>query len=226
MRTIAVTVLVVFSIAARAAEAPDGGTPPAQAPAAQPAAEKSATGSAAKPGETKDEFNFELTPAPVKPKLLDNQAQRKLESRVKLRRGLLTAHQALGFITLGLLVVTNILGTLEYVDKYGGGTDTGQLLPYHATFASITTVTFTATGLTALFAPNPYPKPIKLDAALLHKVSMGFAAACFITQIILGPIMNSKDGSLAQKDMALGHLVVGWASSAFMTVGTLAYVFK
>jgi hypothetical protein len=123
-------------------------------------------------------------------------------------------------------LATNILGTLNYVDKYGGGTDTGELRNWHAGFAGTTTITFTAAALTALFAPNPYPKPIKADAALLHKVSMAFAAACFITQIILGPIMATKDGSLAQKDMALGHLVVGWASSAFMTVGTLAYVFK
>ena len=130
MRTIAVTVFLVLAISAHAQEAsPDGGAPTDGG--APPAA-------AQKPG---DEFNFELQPAPVKPNLLDDAAQRKLESRVKLRRKLLTAHQVLGFITLGLLAVTNIIGTLVYVDKYGGGTDTGTLYPYHEWFSIGTTVT-------------------------------------------------------------------------------------
>src|SRR5581483_1695512 len=185
-------------------------------PAATPAPEQ-------KPA---DDFNFELAPAPQKPNLLDDTAQRKLESRVRLRRKLLTAHQALGFATLGLLAVANILGTLLYVDKYGGGTDTGDLYPYHESFAIAATAALTATAITALAAPNPYPKPIKFDAAFVHKASIAIAAACFVAQIILCPVAGHYEGSLIQKDLALAHLVTGWGAAAFMTVGTLAYVFK
>jgi hypothetical protein len=213
MRTIAVTVFLVLAISAHAQTPPDGGAPPDAAPAATPT-------------KSGDEFNFELAPAPAKPNLLDETAQRKLESRVKLRRKLLTAHQALGFATLGLLAVANILGTLLYVDKYGGGTDTGDLYPYHESFAIAAATTFTATAITALVAPNPYPKPIKFDAAFVHKASMAIAAACFVTQLILGPVTAHYEGTLMQKDLALAHLVTGWGAAVFMTVGTLAYVFK
>jgi hypothetical protein len=215
MRTIAVTVVLTLAISVRAQPVPDGGAPPDGAPTVEQKEKKAG-----------DEFSFELTPAPAKPNLLDEAKQRKLESRVKIRRAMLTTHQALGFITLGLLAVTNILGTFLYVDKYGGGTDTATLYPWHEGFAIATTLTFTGAALSALFAPNPYPKPIKLDAALLHKVSMGFAAACFIAQIVMGPVIAHYEGSLIQRDLALAHLVIGWASAGFMTVGTLAYVFK
>lgn len=236
MRTIAVTVFLVLAISAHAQTPPDGGAPPAAAPApaatppaATPApAVTPAPAATPAPAEQKpgDEFNFELAPAPQKPNLLDDAAQRKLESRVKLRRKLLTAHQALGFATLGLLAVANILGTLLYVDKYGGGTDTGDLYPYHQIFAIGATATFTASAITALAAPNPYPKPIKFDSAFVHKASMAIAAACFVAQIILGPVAAHYEGTLIQKDLALAHLVTGWGAAAFMAVGTLAYVFK
>jgi hypothetical protein len=223
MRNVLLILPLLVSLVARADDGgpPDGGAPPPDA-AAAPAA----TAAPAAPAKSGDEFNFELTPAPTKPSLLDESAQRKLESRVRLRRKLLTAHQALGFITLGLLAVTNILGTLLYVDKYGGGTDSYNLHWYHVGFAIGATGTFTGAALTALFAPNPYPKPIKFDAAFVHKGSMALAAVCFVAQLILGPLSKYYEGQLFQRDIALAHLVTGWGAMGFMTAGTLAWVFK
>ena len=135
-------------------------------------------------------------------------------------------HQALGFITLAALAVTDVIGTLSYYDKYtASGADTGRFTTWHEGLAIGTSVSFGVTGILALAAPNPYPKPLKLDAALLHKMSMLMATVCFAAQIVMGPIMAVSDGKLYQKDMALAHVVIGYGAFAFMGVGTLAYVF-
>jgi hypothetical protein len=148
-----------------------------------------------------------------------------IDRRVHTRRAMLKAHQALGFITLGLLAASLVIGQLEYADKYGGGGDTGRYTLAHAGLSGTTTVVFAATGIVALAAPNPYPKPIKLDAALVHKVSMALATAGMLAQIILGPVTASREGKLDQRDYAAAHLGIGWATFGFMTSGVLAYVF-
>src|SRR6478735_3984899 len=130
----------------------------------------------------KDEFNFQLgAPGEQKPALVQDPAEKlklqRLEGRVKVRRSMLIAHQVLGFITLGALAATNIIGTLHYVDKFAGDHD-DRFKDAHLYLGIGTSVVFTAAASTALFAPNPYPKPIKFDTALLHKVSMAVAAAC------------------------------------------------
>jgi hypothetical protein len=179
----------------------------------------------------KDDFNFDFA-KPAEPEKTqaqkDDEAQRalKFDERVHLRRRMLVAHQAFGFVTLGLLAATLVLGTLNYVDKYGGGTDDGRYYNWHLGLASAASGTFATTAILALAAPNPYPKPIKLDAALLHKVMMGFAAASFIAQIILGPIAAAHEGQLDQRGIAIAHLVTGYAAFGFMFTGTMAYVAK
>lgn len=158
--------------------------------------------------------------------LADARRQAAFSRKVRLRRRLLLAHQAFGFITLGLLAATLVLGTLNYVDKFGGGDDNGRYYNLHLGFASAASATFATTGVLALAAPNPYPKPIRLDPALLHKVSMALAAACMAAELVLGPLSASRDGSLDQRSIALAHLTIGFASFGFMAAGTLAWVFK
>ncbi|MDB4964729.1 MAG: hypothetical protein JWN44_418 [Myxococcales bacterium] len=149
----------------------------------------------------------------------------KLEQKVKLRRSLLKWHQVLGFATLGALAVTDVIGTFAYVDKYGSGNDTGSFLTAHLGLGVGTSALFATTGILALAAPNPYPKPLKLDAALVHKVAMALATACFVAQLVLGPITGTREGKLDQRDFAVAHLVIGYGAFAFMTAGVLAYVF-
>ena len=134
-----------------------------------------------------------------------------------LRRSLLQWHQALGFVTLVALAATDVIGTLSYYDKYtAAGSDTGAFTTYHEGLGIGTASLFGITGILALAAPNPYPKPLRLDAALVHKLSMLMATACFAAQIVMGPIMAVSDGKLYQKDMALAHLVIGYGAFAFM----------
>ena len=182
-----------------------------------------------KPPSSQGDFNFDLGGGEKKPgpeQAKENERIAKLERKVHLRRSILQWHQALGFVTLAALAVTDVIGTLSYYDKYtANGSDTGRFSTPHEGLAIGTTGLFGITGILALSAPNPYPKPLKLDAALLHKLSMLMATACFAAQIVMGPIMAVSDGKLFQKDMALAHVVIGYGAFAFMGIGTLAFVF-
>jgi hypothetical protein len=150
----------------------------------------------------------------------------KIDSSVKVRRRLLLTHQALGFATLAVFAAQLVIGQLHYQDKYGReGTYTNRFEEAHLALGITTATLFAGTGIAALAAPNPYPKPIKFDAALVHKLSMALAAAGMVTQIILGPITAHRDGKLDQRDFAVAHLAIGYTTFAFMSAGVLSYVF-
>jgi hypothetical protein len=175
-----------------------------------------------------DDFNFDLPSEPGRlpaPSLTASQDE-KLTQKVRSRRRILQAHQALGFVTLGVLAATLVIGQLNYLDKYGdNGADTGRFYNAHLGLAGSTGVLFATTGILALAAPDPYSKPIKLDAAFVHKLSMALATAGMVAEGVLGPITASREGKLDQRDWALAHLVTGYATFGFMATGVLAFVF-
>jgi len=232
--SVTVFVALVFAAAgARAQQPQPSPTPATPAGAAVPStpSPSAPTSPRAEPSKppSQGDFNFDLggEKKPTGPEeAKEKERIAKLERKVHLRRSILQWHQALGFVTLAALAVTDVIGTLSYYDKYtANGSDTGAYTTWHEGLAIGTTGLFGITGILALSAPNPYPKPLRLDAALLHKLSMLMAAACFTAQIVMGPIMAVSDGKLFQKDMALAHLVIGYGAFAFMGVGTLAFVF-
>lgn len=179
-------------------------------------------------------LDFDLFNDKDKPKL-DPAAQaaadaklKELERKVRIRRQVLTAHQVIGFTTLAVMAATVILGQVNYVARYGGlndGMDFDRYQNAHLGLSVSTSALFTTLGILGLAAPNPYPKPIKADAALVHKVSMALATAGMVTQLILGPITAISGGKLEQRDLALGHVITGYATFGFMSAGVLAYVF-
>src|SRR5207248_2406197 len=134
----------------------------------------------------------------------------------RLRRTMLKWHQGLGFTTLAVLAATLVIGQLDYLDKFDtGGNFTQKYTEAHWALAGAATALFATTGMLALFAPNPYPKPLKFDAAFVHKAAMAAATACFVAQIILGPISVAKQGTVLERPLALSHLVIGYASWGF-----------
>lgn len=170
-------------------------------------------------------MDFNLLPGPTAPDAGEAARLARIDRDVRRRRVLLTAHQIAGFSTLVLLAATLVLGQLNYLDKYGGGGDTGVFYGVHAGLAGTATFAFAITGTLALLAPNPYPKPLRFDAALVHKLAMALAAVGMLTEVVLGPITASREGHLDQRGWAAAHLVTGYATFAFMGVGTLAFVF-
>jgi hypothetical protein len=190
---------------------------------------------AARAGEPpKADLSFDLLDDDKDPeRKKDAELQRSLQSaqvdlidrQVRVRRGLLVAHQAFGFATLGALAATLVIGQLNYVDKYASGDFTTRYERSHLGLGVTTTALFATTGILALSAPNPYPKPVRLDTALVHKLSMAMATVGMITQIILGPVTAARVGRLDQPNLALGHLITGYATFAFMATGVVAYFF-
>lgn len=43
--------------------------------------------------------------------------------------------------------------------------------------------------------------------------------------LLIGPIAAAREGHLDQRNMALAHVISGYATFGFMAAGTLAYVF-
>lgn len=181
------------------------------------------------PSEPPASFDFNLLPssparAAVTP-ALDPRQHARFEAQVQRRRRLLLAHQVLGILTFTALAATAVVGQLNFEDRFDGGGDTGRFRGVHLGLALATTVLFAATGVTALAAPNPYPKPVRFDAALVHKSAMAAAAACMVALLVLGPIAAAREGHVDQKDIATAHLVVGWAALGFMGIGATALLF-
>jgi hypothetical protein len=204
------------------------GTPAQPSPAPADAPSVGATG----PGPAGDSMDFDLLGEKPKPspavQAADLLSSARLEKQVQTRRRVLLAHQALGFITLAAMAATCVIGQMNYVARYGSfnnGQDYDTFQNAHIGLVSATSVLFATIGVLGVAAPNPYPKPIKFDTALVHKVSMILATAGMVTQLILGPITTYSQGAIEQRNLALGHVVAGWATFGFMSAGVLAYVF-
>ena len=174
-----------------------------------------------------EDLNFDLLGSSTQPPPdpLAQQKALRTEQQAKTRRSVLLAHQAVGFAALAALTATVVIGHLNYNDLYVSGDFTGRYQNAHLGLSIATTALFTGTGLFGVFAPNPYPKPIRFDTALVHKVAMALATAGMATQIILGAVTARRVGRFDQPDLALGHIVVGYATWAFMATGVVAYFF-
>src|SRR3954452_1753070 len=180
-------------------------TPPAQGGAAQQQP-------ASKPETQPSDDDFNLLAPEKKPDAAALAAQARIQSETRRRRTMLQLHQIGGFATLATMTSTVVLLLLNYMDKYGGGGDFGTYKTAHSISAYTTAAVFTATGLLAFLAPNPFEKPLRVDTATMHKASMIVATAGMATQIILGIATAGKEGTVAQRDLALAHQIVSYAS--------------
>jgi len=211
---------LLISIAARAAAAQEH--PALKLVLGQSAEETPASARQDKPSQDDD---FELLPPekPPDPDALARQAE--LSQALSRRRQLLGLHQWAGFATLATMTATVVVGQLNYADKYGGGGDTGKYRTAHQVLAYGTTGFFAAAGVLALLAPSPFEKPLRLDTATLHKVSMIVATGGMVAQVVLGIVTAHSEGSLSQRDFALAHQIIGYTTWAATTAGFLVLTF-
>jgi len=161
----------------------------------------------------------DLLPTPAALDPAQTARQQALERELQTRRKMLQLHQLGGMLTLATLGATVIFGELNYIDKYGGGGDTGRWYEWHRWTAFAASAIFAGTGALALFAPSPLEKPARLDTAMLHRIAMGVATAGMVTQIVLGFVTASKGGSASQRDFALAHQIVGFSTFGATAVG-------
>jgi hypothetical protein len=185
-------------------------------PAAQPAPQPQT-----KPPD--DDFNL-LTPE-KKPDAAALARQARIQSEISRRRTLLRLHQIGGYATLATVTATVVLGQLNYADKYGGGGDVGTYRTPHRLVAYTAAGVFAATGILAVIAPSPFDRPLRLDTITLHKASMIVATAGMATQIVLGIMTAGKEGTVAQRDFALAHQIVGYTTLAATAAGFLVLTF-
>lgn len=163
--------------------------------------------------------DFELLPKEAAPDAAALARQRELERQLAKRRTMLGLHQIGGFLTVGSLAATVVLGQLDYSDKYGGGGDVGTYRAWHRWVAVGSSIIFAGTASLALFAPASIERPTRLDTATIHKIAMTVAAAGMAAQIVLGIITASKEGQSVQRDFALAHQIVGYTTLAASLTG-------
>ena len=99
---------------------------------------------------------------PISPLNLPNR-----EKELKLRRGMLVAHQVMGFVTLGGMIGQGIVGSQLYKAT---GTRAGDLNNIHENLAIAVNVTYGTTAFMSLFTPPPLiNRDKKLSAIRVHK---------------------------------------------------------
>ena len=149
----------------------------------------------------------------------------ELMHQLSRRRTMLQLHQLGGYATMATLTAAVVLGQVNYLDKYGGGGDTGRWMTPHAIAAFTAAGVFTATGLLAILAPSPLETPARVDTVTLHKIAMAVATAGMVAQVVLGPITGSKEGQLSQRDFALAHQIIGYTTLVATYTGFLVLTF-
>src|SRR5216684_5228431 len=169
--------------------------------------------------------DFDLLPKEAAPDAGALARQRELERKLAQRRTMLRLHQMAGFLTLASLTTTVVLGQLDYLDKYGGRGDVGTYHLWHRWVAIATTGIFAGTASLAVFAPVPIEKKTRLDTDTLHKIAMTVAAAGMAAQIVLGIFTAAKEGQRVQRDFALAHEIVGYATLVAAFTGFTVLLF-
>ncbi len=147
------------------------------------------------------------------------------EAALHRRRTLLNIHQAFGLGMFGLALANTVVGQLNYSDRFASGPSTGKYQLAHRITAWGTVGAFTATGLLAVFAPNPLPKTGGFDRVTVHKIAMFTAAAGMATEAALGVWTASREGYLNQPNLAAAHLAIGYATFAAISLGVGVIVF-
>jgi hypothetical protein len=223
------TCAVAHAALAQTAAAPTQGPPPQeQQPTTsepqKPGAKPQGAEEQKPQGGTQNE-EFELLAPRKAPDEATRSRDEALMRQLGRRRTMLQLHQYGGYATMATLTVAVVLGQLNYLDKYGGGGDTGRWMTPHTIAAFTAAGVFATTGVLAILAPSPLEKRARLDTVMLHRIAMIVATAGMVTQIVLGPIIGSKEGQLSQRDFALAHQIVGYTTLLATYTGFLVLTF-
>ncbi|HMU38237.1 MAG TPA: hypothetical protein PKE31_04435 [Pseudomonadota bacterium] len=202
--------------------------PSAAAAVSVPSSASSSSSGSANPAESsgaETDFSFDLLPK-APPKTPEGVAQvQEIERKSRIRRGMLRTHLVLGIATMATMAATLVVGQLNYQDQFVNGDFSGRYETPHFVLGLGATTLFTANAALALFSPDPYKKKYRLDTVMVHRIAEGLAAAGMVTQIALGLVTSARVGRLDQPNLALAHLVTGYATYAFMATGTVAHFF-
>jgi hypothetical protein len=199
-------------------QAPPAATDPAEA-----------VGSSAK-GDKNLDFNF--FPAEGEAGSTDaatsNQEADEVARKASTRRWMLKTHQTLGLITWALMAATVTVGQLNYNQLYGGGGGSTKWQGTHAALVFGTSLTFAGTGAFAIFAPQPYKKPLKLDTGLVHRIAVAGATLGMLTEVVLGIATKSRANAGNPRELrtlARTHQIIGYSTFGLLTAAATVWVF-
>lgn len=110
------------------------------------------------------------------------------EKELKLRRGMLIAHQVLGFVTLGGMAAQGVVGARLY-NRYSDNTK-----DLHEGLAVAVNTTYSATAVLSLFSPPPLiNRDKKISAIRLHKwLSVVHMSAMIATNVLADKAEDPK----------------------------------
>lgn len=144
-----------------------------------------------------------------------------IEAKAHTRRWMLTTHQTLGIATWVLMAGTVTVGQLNYNQLYGGGGGSRTWQTPHQILVLSTSIAFAATAAFAIFAPTPYPKPLKFDTGLVHRIAVIGATLGMVTEGVLGWVTTHQanaGNSQHLATMARTHQIVGYSTFGFLTI--------
>ena len=205
---------------------------PAFAKAAQetPATTPAEGGGPAATASGKLDFDFFAAESPGSPALQAPlvEPDPNFEARVHARRWMLKAHQALGLATWTLMAATVTVGQLNYNQEYGGGGGSRKWQTTHTYLVMTTSAAFLGTGALSILAPKPYPKPLRFDTALLHRIAVTGATLGMLTEIGLGLFTHYRAQAGNPHDLhalARTHQVVGYSTFGLLTIAATVWIF-
>ena len=120
------------------------------------------------------------------------------QKELKLRRGMLVAHQVLGFATLGGMVGQGIVGSRLY---NATGQDYSNLKDIHEGLAAAVNITYSTTAVMSLFTPPPLiNRDKKLSSIRIHK----WLAVLHMTGMIATNLLAESDNTKLHRAVAFG----------------------
>lgn len=135
-------------------------------------------------------------------------------SELKLRRGMLVAHQLGGFVTLGLMMSAAYTGQ-KIIDGNSG------YRPYHQGFVAGTIATYSVTGLLALLSPPPMIRRDEFSTTTIHKTLAWVHVAGMIVTPILGSMIG-RNSSLKKEHV---HQFAGYITTAVFAASMITVTF-
>jgi hypothetical protein len=149
-------------------------------------------------------------------------------AKASRRRWMLKVHQTLGITTWALMAATVTVGQLNYNQLYGGGGGSTKWQGPHKALIVSTSLAFAATGAFAIFAPDPYERPKKLDTGMVHRIAVIGATLGMITEAVLGIVTSRRADAgnpRSLKTLARAHQAVGYTTFGLLTVAGTVWVF-
>lgn len=119
------------------------------------------------------------------------------QKELKLRRGMLVAHQVLGFATLGGMVGQGIVGA----KLYSGTSNNRNLKDIHEGLAAAINITYSTTAVMSLFTPPPLiNRDKKLSSIRIHK----WLALLHMSGMIATNLLAESDNIRLHRAVAFG----------------------